>query len=152
MSRNFEKDPTFLENPAHIACGGRSFLTLVLPIEKPKYNLLRGCLTNNWPPFTFHTLEPTPLSEIFFLRIQGYSWPCSKLRDICYSSSTPLCSAQLDARFLPVDYLAISHPKDWDSIFLRNVGKLLLSHTASHLRIFFMKQEVENSKGEENIK
>jgi hypothetical protein len=24
------------------------------------------------------------LSEISLLRIQGYSWPCSKLRDTCY--------------------------------------------------------------------
>jgi hypothetical protein len=30
-------------------------------------------------------LEPTPLSEICLLRIQGYYWPCSKLRDTCYT-------------------------------------------------------------------
>jgi hypothetical protein len=39
-----------------------------------------------WPPGTSHTLEPTPLSEIFHLRIQGYSCPCLKLRDTCYIS------------------------------------------------------------------
>jgi hypothetical protein len=36
-------------------------------------------------PVTSHALEPTPLSEIFLLRIQDYSWPCSKLRDIWYN-------------------------------------------------------------------
>jgi hypothetical protein len=40
----------------------------------------------NWPPFTCHTLKPSPLSEILLLRIQGYSWPCSKLRDTCYNT------------------------------------------------------------------
>jgi hypothetical protein len=39
----------------------------------------------NWPPVTSHTLEPTPLSEMFLLRTQGYSWLCSKLRDTCYT-------------------------------------------------------------------
>jgi hypothetical protein len=37
---------------------------------------------------TSHTIEPTPLSEICLLRIQGYSWPCSKLRDTCFNYNT----------------------------------------------------------------
>jgi hypothetical protein len=46
----------------------------------------RPVVCNNWPPVTSHTLEPTPLSEIFLVRIQGYSWPCSKLRDTFYNT------------------------------------------------------------------
>jgi hypothetical protein len=36
MSFNFEKGPAFLYRKIpRIACGGRRFFTLVLPIEKP---------------------------------------------------------------------------------------------------------------------
>jgi hypothetical protein len=40
-----------------IACGGMSFLTLVLPLTDP------SCFIETtlfWPPFTSHILEPTP--------------------------------------------------------------------------------------------
>jgi hypothetical protein len=53
-------------------------------IEKQYVYLLRGWLTNNWSLVTSHALEPTPLSEICLLRIQAYSWPCSKLGDTCF--------------------------------------------------------------------
>jgi hypothetical protein len=56
-------------------------------IDKPKVYLLRGLLTNNWSPATSHALEPTPLSEIYLLRIQAYSRPCSKLGDTCYTAA-----------------------------------------------------------------
>jgi hypothetical protein len=88
MSRNFEQGPAFLENPAHTLWWEEFLNTRSSNRKTVRYNLLRGCLTNNWPPFTSHTVETTPLSEICLLRIQGYSWPCSKLRDICYKLVT----------------------------------------------------------------
>jgi hypothetical protein len=71
-------------NPAH-SLWWEEFLNTRSSTHRPLvFHWNYPILAAYWPPFASHILEPTPLSEICLLRIQGYCWPCSKLRDTCY--------------------------------------------------------------------